>query len=143
MKAKSGLLDSILMINSGSSSLRFALFKGGDSPAQILSGKFERIGLPDTGLTFNDWHPGVTEMMALGDGRWAKELALPPGTYEYRLVADGEWMSNPAATESMRTRSGGRTPSFGWPPTQRWPVDGRGARESVAAMRSQETKSAN
>lgn len=57
--------------------------------------------------TFNDWHPGVTEMMALGDGRWAKELALPPGTYEYRLVADGEWMSNPAATESMANPFGG------------------------------------
>ncbi len=56
MKAKSGLLDSILTINSGSSSLRFALFKGGDSPAHILSGKFERIGLPDTGLTFTDAH---------------------------------------------------------------------------------------
>lgn len=51
--------------------------------------------------TFNDWHPGATEMIALGGGRWAKELALPPGIYEYRLVVDGEWMANPNAPESV------------------------------------------
>jgi hypothetical protein len=49
--------------------------------------------------SFNDWHPRVTPMIALGDGRWVKELALPPGRYEYRLVVDGEWVNDPAATE--------------------------------------------
>lgn len=49
--------------------------------------------------TFNDWHPTATPMIALGDGRWAKELALPPGRYEYRLVVNGEWISDPAAPE--------------------------------------------
>src|SRR6185295_19492663 len=32
--------------------------------------------------TFNNWHPQVTEMLKLEDGRWAKELTLTPGTYE-------------------------------------------------------------
>jgi len=45
---------SVLAINSGSSSLRFALFKAGESLAQILTGKFERIGLSDAGLSFTD-----------------------------------------------------------------------------------------
>ena len=45
---------SVLAINSGSSSLRFALFKAGGSLAQILTGKFERIGLPDGTLSFTD-----------------------------------------------------------------------------------------
>ena len=45
---------SVLTINCGSSSLRFALFKTGESLAQILTGKFERIGLPDAGLSFTD-----------------------------------------------------------------------------------------
>ena len=49
--------------------------------------------------TFNDWHPSVTPMIALGEGRWAKELSSPPGRYEYRLVVDGEWLCDPAATE--------------------------------------------
>lgn len=45
---------SVLAINSGSSSLRFTLFKTGESLEQILTGKFERIGLPDAGLSFTD-----------------------------------------------------------------------------------------
>ena len=49
--------------------------------------------------TFNDWHPTATPMIALGDGRWVKELALPPDRYEYRLVVDGEWISDPGAPE--------------------------------------------
>jgi hypothetical protein len=38
-------------------------------------------------------------MIRLEDGKWAKELALPPGRYEYRFVVDGQWMDDPAATE--------------------------------------------
>lgn len=45
---------SVLAINSGSSSLRFTLFKTGESLARILTGKFERIGLPDAGLLLTD-----------------------------------------------------------------------------------------
>jgi 1,4-alpha-glucan branching enzyme len=50
--------------------------------------------------TFNDWRPEVTPMVLLGDGRWVKELALPPGVYEYRIVVDGEWMPDPRASET-------------------------------------------
>ena len=43
---------------------------------------------PEVGIagSFNDWHPNVTPMIRLNDGKWAKELALPPGRYEYRFV---------------------------------------------------------
>jgi acetate kinase len=47
-------MHSVLAINSGSSSLRFALFKLGESLSQILLGKFDRIGLPDAKLSFTD-----------------------------------------------------------------------------------------
>jgi len=57
--------------------------------------------------TFNDWHPGATEMVAVGDGRWLKELALAPGVYEYRLVVDGEWMPDPRASETAPNPFGG------------------------------------
>lgn len=49
--------------------------------------------------SFNDWHPTVTPMIRLEGGKWAKELVLPPGRYEYRFVVDGQWMDDPAATE--------------------------------------------
>jgi 1,4-alpha-glucan branching enzyme len=50
--------------------------------------------------TFNDWRPEITPMVLLGEGRWVKDLALPPGVYEYRLVVDGRWMPDPLATET-------------------------------------------
>jgi 1,4-alpha-glucan branching enzyme len=49
--------------------------------------------------SFNDWHPSVTPMIRLSGSQWAKELSLAPGRYEYRLVVDGEWVDDPAATE--------------------------------------------
>ena len=52
--AKALALPYVLIINSGSSSLRFALFKAGESLPQILIGKFDRIGLPDARLSFTD-----------------------------------------------------------------------------------------
>jgi 1,4-alpha-glucan branching enzyme len=50
--------------------------------------------------TFNDWRPEATPMVLLGDGRWVKELVLPAGVYEYRLVVDGVWMPDPRASET-------------------------------------------
>jgi acetate kinase len=44
----------ILTINSGSSSIKFALYQAGKSPKRILYGIVDRIGLNDTVLTFND-----------------------------------------------------------------------------------------
>jgi len=39
-------------------------------------------------------------MIALGEGRWAKELLFRPGTYEYRLVVDGEWVTDDQGKET-------------------------------------------
>src|SRR5438094_7609784 len=47
-------MRSVLTINSGSSSLRFALFNAVESLPRILNGKFDRIGLPDARLSFTD-----------------------------------------------------------------------------------------
>src|SRR5580698_8077312 len=42
---------SVLTINGGSSSIRFALFNAGGAGALLLSGKVDRIGLPGTILS--------------------------------------------------------------------------------------------
>ena len=47
-------MPSILTLNGGSSSLRFALFSGAQTLERVLAGKFERIGLPNARLTFTD-----------------------------------------------------------------------------------------
>ena len=57
--------------------------------------------------TFNDWRAEATPMVPLGNGRWMKELTLPPGVYEYRIVADGEWMPDPLACETTPNPFGG------------------------------------
>ena len=44
----------ILAINVGSSSLKFALFTAGDPPRRLVSGRVERIGLPDAAWTVAD-----------------------------------------------------------------------------------------
>jgi hypothetical protein len=39
-------------------------------------------------------------MIALERGRWAKDPILPPGAYEYRLVVDDQWVTDPLARET-------------------------------------------
>lgn len=56
---------------------------------------------------FNAWRPEATPMVPLGNGRWIKQLALPPGEYEYRMVVDGEWRCDPLAGETRPNPFGG------------------------------------
>ncbi len=46
--------ESILVINGGSSSIKFAVYENGKSLERGLSGHINRIGLTDTALTFTD-----------------------------------------------------------------------------------------
>lgn len=57
--------------------------------------------------TFNAWHCSATPMIAMDEGRWAKELLLPPGTYEYRFVVDGAWVTDPNSKETAANPFGG------------------------------------
>ncbi len=48
-------------------------------------------------------------MVAVGEGRWVKDLTLPPGSYEYCLVVDGgKWLPDPQAREMTSNPFGGR-----------------------------------
>ena len=44
---------------------------------------------------FNDWSPQSHPMKRDEDGVWRKFLFLFPGTYEYKLFADGCWCMDP------------------------------------------------
>src|SRR3990167_1578477 len=54
-------MKSILTINGGSSSIRFALYRSGDALERRLYGKLDRVGLSGTRLTFNDPAMGQQE----------------------------------------------------------------------------------
>ena len=58
--------------------------------------------------TFNQWQPNAKPMNPSGNGHWLKETALAPGTYEYRLVVDGQWMADPLAKETVLNPFGGK-----------------------------------
>ena len=58
--------------------------------------------------TFNDWQPAAKPMHSLGTGGWIKETSLAPGTYEYCLVVDGQFITDPLIHESVPNPFGGR-----------------------------------
>ena len=58
--------------------------------------------------TFNDWRIGETPLFSIGGGKWAKELPLAPGRYEYRFMVNGYWMDAPKAKAYVANPHGGR-----------------------------------
>jgi acetate kinase len=68
---------SILTINGGSSSIRFAVYEAGETRRRLLDGKIDRIGLSETNLTVN--HPGGRPQvlrLAAADHRTAVDFLL-------------------------------------------------------------------
>jgi 1,4-alpha-glucan branching enzyme len=58
--------------------------------------------------TFNNWKPESEVRHSSSTGRWWKEIALAPGSYEYCLVVDGQWMPDPLARETVSNPFGGK-----------------------------------
>jgi anti-sigma factor RsiW len=48
---------------------------------------------------FNGWDPARTPLEDRGEGSFAGTVRLPPGAHEYMFVVDGEWITDPAASE--------------------------------------------
>lgn len=49
---------------------------------------------------FNAWDPQGTQLVQQdAAGTFAGTVRLPPGEHEYMFVVDGEWITDPAATE--------------------------------------------
>ncbi len=44
--------------------------------------------------TFNNWKAADTLLKKEKNGTWKVSLGLPPGTYEYRYIVDGNWTSD-------------------------------------------------
>lgn len=50
---------------------------------------------------FNGWDPQVHPMEKRPDGSWHASIKLKPGTYQYRVVVDGEWREDHANPNRM------------------------------------------
>ena len=73
VRSGSQFMDSVLTINGGSSSIKFALYQVAEPLQRGLSGKIDRIGLSGTNLTFNDptTHKPVTDKLDVSDHKSA------------------------------------------------------------------------
>src|SRR5580704_7157224 len=71
-------LPSVLTINGGSSSIRFAVYEAGDTPRLRLAGKIDRIGLGGTSLIVSDaaGKPQPPRRLAAADHRTAAGFLL-------------------------------------------------------------------
>lgn len=54
---------------------------------------------------FNGWNEHVLKMKKVDNG-WRLDLELPVGRYEYKFIADGEWLHDPANPETVRNMHG-------------------------------------
>jgi len=82
-----------------------------ESPREVVV-RYRDAGASDVRIAgdFNGWVPdkGVRSLIeAEGDTRvWTKILQLPPGTYQYRYVVDGEWREDPENPEIAKNEVG-------------------------------------
>jgi 5'-AMP-activated protein kinase regulatory beta subunit len=44
---------------------------------------------------FTEWQRAPLSLKKQRDGLWKGSVSLAPGTYEYRLLVDGEWTDDP------------------------------------------------
>ncbi|MEY2429670.1 MAG: hypothetical protein QOJ40_2555 [Verrucomicrobiota bacterium] len=58
--------------------------------------------------SFNEWRPEKMPLVSLGNGRWAGDLTVKPGRYEYLFVVDGQWLPDPNAKENVQNPYGGK-----------------------------------
>jgi len=54
---------------------------------------------------FNGWNEHSLKMKKVDNG-WCLNLELPVGRYEYKFIADGEWLHDPANPETVKNMHG-------------------------------------
>ncbi len=51
--------------------------------------------------SFCDWQTNSHHLKRDKTGLWKTTMSLPPGSYEYRFVVDGEWQDDPLCHERV------------------------------------------
>ncbi|MEZ5041761.1 MAG: glycogen-binding domain-containing protein [Saprospiraceae bacterium] len=55
--------------------------------------------------SFNGWNEDYLRMSRTDEG-WELRINLPPGNYEYKFIADGNWLHDPANPRKIRNEHG-------------------------------------
>lgn len=56
---------------------------------------------------FTQWQDKPISMVKRGGGLWTASVNLPPGTYHYRFLVDGQWRDDPENTLRVPNPYGG------------------------------------
>jgi 1,4-alpha-glucan branching enzyme len=56
---------------------------------------------------FTGWEQAALPMKKGKTGIWTKAATLAPGSYQYRLIVDGEWRTDPACNVRQSNPFGG------------------------------------
>ncbi len=55
---------------------------------------------------FNHWQPHAQLMAKTKDGSFRTKVQLPAGQYEYKFLADDQWLHDPAAMGQLKNSYG-------------------------------------
>lgn len=55
---------------------------------------------------FTDWDVAPINMIRFSDGVWSTTVPLPPGTYAYRFLVDGNWHDDPRSVKRHQGSTG-------------------------------------
>ncbi|HZL34897.1 MAG TPA: AAA family ATPase [Tepidisphaeraceae bacterium] len=61
----------------------------------IFAARFDSAEQVQVAGDFNGWSPMASPLHSSTAGAWTLRLPLRPGKYRYRLVVDGQWMTDP------------------------------------------------
>jgi 1,4-alpha-glucan branching enzyme len=50
---------------------------------------------------FTGWEEGAIVMKHARSGEWKADVSLEPGEYQYKFIADGAWLNDPAAEQQV------------------------------------------
>lgn len=56
---------------------------------------------------FTSWQDKPISMVKRDEGRWTASVNLPPGTYQYQFIVDGQWRHDPDNTQRVPNPYGG------------------------------------
>ncbi len=57
---------------------------------------------------FTGWEQGPVAMKKDKQGVWKATVSLSPGSYEYRLLVDGQWRDDPGCANRRPNQFGGQ-----------------------------------
>jgi 1,4-alpha-glucan branching enzyme len=57
---------------------------------------------------FTQWQQKPINLQKGADGVWSASVELPPGSYHYRFLVDGQWRDDPQCTRRVPNPYGGQ-----------------------------------